>query len=150
MNNDLQQHPADASPALPQPRLSKAVALLRQRIPGLVGIWLFGSAVNGPMREESDVDMAFLADGALPLMEQLKLQGALSNLFDGREVDLLDLNALPTVMRMQVIAKGVRLYCADRSRCEAFEDFVFDDYAQLNEDRAPVLEEVFERGSIRG
>ncbi len=67
-----------------------------------------------------------------------------------RDVDLIDLNQASTVMRMQVISKGQRIYCSNEQSCEMFEDFVFSDYARLNEERAGILEDIGQRGAVYG
>jgi len=126
-----------------------AVTLLKERIPGLLGVWLFGSALEGEMRPDSDVDIAILAEAPLDAWMRLQLAAELSRLF-GRDVDLVDLRRSATVMRMQVVARGRRVFCLDAPRCEAFEDFVFSDYARLNEERAGILADVAARGSIHG
>ncbi len=53
-------------------------------------------------------------------------------------------------MRMQVISKGQRIYCSNEQSCEMFEDFVFSDYARLNEERAGILEDIGQRGAVYG
>jgi hypothetical protein len=43
---------------------------------------------------------------------------------------------------MQIVEGGKRLYCRDQTACDAFEDFVFLDFARLNEERAGILEDI--------
>jgi hypothetical protein len=68
----------------------------------------------------------------------------------GREVDLLDLQSALTVLRIQAIDKGRRLFGAGRAALEEFEDRVFADYAQLNEERAAILADIRKRGTVCG
>ena len=110
--------------------LMAAVTLLRKQAPGLVGAWLFGSAVEGRMRPDSDADIAILTEAPLDAWRRLELAADLTRLF-GREVDLVDLRQSSTVMRMQAVVHGRRIFCSDETRCEAFEDFVFSDYARF-------------------
>lgn len=130
-------------------RLERAVSLLRQRLPGLLGVWLYGSAVTGSLRDDSDLDLAVLAEHPLAPAGLLPLTAELAAIL-GRDVDLLDLATASTVMRMQVVGRGRRLACTHPLRCESFEDFVFSDYARLNEERAAILAEVAARGRIHG
>ena len=67
-----------------------------------------------------------------------------------RDVDLIDLQQASTVMRIQVISTGERLYCSDEHACELFEDFVYSSYAHFNEERAGILRDIAQRGSVYG
>ena len=124
--------------SLTDERLNQIVARLRERIPALLGVWLFGSRAADSARTESDVDLAVLAEAPLDKVALWETAQDLALLL-GRDVDLLDLRHASAVMRMQVISKGRRIFCSDFRRCEAFEDFVFSDYARLNEERAEIL-----------
>jgi len=53
-------------------------------------------------------------------------------------------------MRMQVLSNGRRLACFDTEVCDVFEDFVYSDYARLNEERAAIMAGIQERGTIHG
>ena len=67
---------------------------------------LFGSAVSGTMREDSDVDIAVLAQKPLSLFLRLELVAELSLALD-REVDVVDLYSANGVILQQVLTKGV-------------------------------------------
>lgn len=66
-----------------------------------------------------------------PLQPSERLQEVLA----GKDVDLVDLTVASSVMRVQVIAHGERLYCSDEAVCEAFEDLVYSEYVRLQEER---------------
>jgi len=68
----------------------------------------------------------------------------------GKNVDLVDLLQASTVMRMQVISTGKRLYCSNLIVCEQFEDYVYVAYARLNEERRGILEDIKQRGTVYG
>jgi predicted nucleotidyltransferase len=118
-------------------------------VPDLIGIWLYGSVAKGVDTTESDLDIAVLAQKSLTFETRLSLTAALERQTN-RDVDVVDLSTAPAVLRKEVIANGRRIHCADEHTCEIFEDFVFADYARLNEERAGILEDVFQRGSIHG
>jgi len=127
----------------------EAIARITGVFPGVQAIYLFGSVARGEAREESDVDLAILAEREV---DPVLLWETAQEIADavGREVDLLDLRAVSTVMRMQVISRGERIDCRAPMAAETFEDFVFSHYALLNEERQAILEEVLERGSTYG
>lgn len=58
-----------------------------------------------------------------------------------KEVDLLNLRRISTVIQKEIIGEGTLIYCADRYAVEEFEMLVLSFYQKLNEERAEVLEE---------
>lgn len=133
--------------------LKQVVAKICQRIPDVCGVYLFGSQASGGTHQQSDMDVAILLDGhmkaPIEVVQLWDLAQILSELV-GKDVDLVDLRGASTVMRMQIIAKDRRIACFDAWVCETFEDFVFSDYARLNEERADILESIGERGVVYG
>ena len=125
------------------------VETLRERIPSLLAVYLFGSASSGLTHPESDIDVAILAGRPLDPAALWETAQAVAQRL-GRDLDLVDLDAASAVMRMQIVGNGTRLFCADRPRCEAFEDFVYSDFARLNEERAGILEDVARRKKVHG
>lgn len=131
---------------LPDSQLADIIA---GNVPDLIGIWLYGSVAKGVDTPESDLDIAILAQKSLPFDKRLSLSADLERQ-TRRDVDLIDLRKAPTVLRKEIIANGRRIHCVDLEACEIFEDFIFADYARLNEERAGILEDIFQRGSIHG
>lgn len=123
--------------------------LIRRLGDELVGVWLYGSFASGDVRPDSDIDLAILTRRPLPGDRLRELALELIDL-SGRDVDLVDLRQAPTVLQMQVISTGRRLYCRDRFACELFETHVFSDYVDLNERRADILGDIRRRGSVYG
>lgn len=125
------------------------VQMICTEIPEVLAIYLFGSHSLGLQHADSDIDLAILPKKKLSETEVWTLAQALAAKHS-RDVDLIDLKQASTVMRMQVISKGQRLYCSDEESCEVFEDFVFSDYAHLNEERAGILQDIAQRGTVYG
>lgn len=111
-------------------------------------MYLFGSAASGESRRGSDVDLAVLLDKPLTGVQRFDLANGLAEVV-GKDADLVDLGSASTVLRMQVIGNGRRLFGAGVA-LEDFEDRVFADYARLNEERAGILADVRARGSVYG
>jgi predicted nucleotidyltransferase len=118
-------------------------------IPRLIAVYRFGSTAAGQAHPESDIDLAFLAAAPLEPLERFALQEKLASRL-GRDVDLLDLRAASTVMRMQVISNGHLLATYDATAHEAFEDHTYSSYARLNEERRDILEQVRREGRVYG
>jgi hypothetical protein len=63
-----------------------------------------------------------------------------------RDVDLIDLRAASTVMRMQVLSIGTCLATFDDLARRTFEMYTYADYARLNEERRDILKGITARG----
>jgi len=123
--------------------------LLLDHLPEIQAIYLFGSRVEGKTHPESDLDLAVLVDGDLPPIRLWETAQHLASHL-GMDVDLVNLGKVSTVMQMQVINAGKRLYCRNEKACGEFEDLVFSSYVRLNEERAEILRDVARRGTIHG
>ncbi|MDR0842207.1 MAG: nucleotidyltransferase domain-containing protein [Acidobacteriota bacterium] len=73
--------------------------------PGLRLAIVYGSAVTGRMRPDSDVDVAVLYDKPLGIESKLSLYVRLSDALR-REVDLVDLHGLGGELLRQILCKG--------------------------------------------
>lgn len=119
------------------------------RLPDIQAIYLFGSRATGDAIPGSDLDLAFLSGSTIDEIKVWKTEQHLATLAVN-DVDLIDLRNASTVMRMQVIARGHRVYCKEERQCDEFEDFIFSDYARLNEERAAILSDIAQRGTVHG
>ena len=131
--------------------IDKMVSAVRTWIPSATALYVFGSAANGSMNPESDIDLAILvgSDGDLDAETAFQLKTDLAALFK-RDVDLVDMLRADDVTRAQVITTGRLVMCADANRCAVFETAALAKYANLNEERREILEDIKKRGSIYG
>lgn len=122
------------------------INFLRERLNPYL-IMLFGSAARGEMHAGSDVDIAFLSD---MVGDEAKLFFIAQELAAelNRDVHLINLDTVSTVLQAQVVSKGEIVYEQDKLRRQEFFILVLKKYARLNEERAPILERIKERGSI--
>lgn len=127
----------------------RVVDKLRGAVPHLIAVYRFGSTARGEGRADSDVDLAVLAAARLDPVSRFELQEGIAREL-GRDVDLVDLRAASTVMRMQILSTSKVLVVFDRSSKESFEMYAYSDYARLNEERAPILERIRREGTIYG
>lgn len=118
-------------------------------LPGVIAVYVFGSSVSGRMHGSSDLDLAVLADMSIDPEQLWRLAQEIAAML-GVDVDLIDLRRASAVMRIQVIQGGSRLFCRDQVGCDGFEDFAYSDFARLNEERAGILEDIKQRGTVYG
>lgn len=130
-------------------RVTDIVRLANRSLPGLVSIYRFGSWGTPHARADSDVDLAVLLQSTMDSAHLWEVAQDIARVI-GKDVDLIDLLQASTVMRMQVISTGKRLYCSNQIICEQFEDYVYVAYARLNEERRGILEDIKQRGTVYG
>jgi uncharacterized protein len=120
-----------------------------EHFPAVQAIYLFGSHGTGQEWPESDVDI-----GLLLAPEEAKrtgrlgmhpLQDALEDLFK-KEIDLINLRRVPTVLQKEVIAAENRLYAGNPYAADEFEMLVLSSYQKLNEERAGIIESALADG----
>lgn len=129
-------------------QLKKAIEALKEEFNPII-IYLFGSAARNELREDSDIDIAFLTEKeADPYKCFIKAQD-LADIFH-RDVDLINLNTSSTVFKAQVVGKGRNIYCSDETKRMYFEMRALKEYALLNEEREVILNKIKERGSVYG
>lgn len=133
----------------PATEFDELIPEVLSNLPNIKALYVFGSRAKGDERPNSDLDLAVLVRAELP---ETKLWGIAQRLASriGMEVDLVNLGKAFTVMQMQVISSGRRLYCTDEHVCGEFEGLVYSSYARLNEERAGILQDIAQRGRIYG
>lgn len=128
------------------------VETIIQTLNSLTDSWLiilFGSYAKGGAREESDIDIAFLTDQEVDEYQSFCIAQKLAEML-GKNVDCVNLHTASTVFQVQVIGHGKVLYCKDETRRKYYFLRTFKEYALLNEERAPILNRIKERGTIYG
>jgi len=88
------------------------VRFLRERIPGLRSVHLFGSRKTGDWTPESDVDLSVLADDPMDPVERFRIAADLSA-FVGADVDLVDRRTAPALLKNLNVTEGERLWALD-------------------------------------
>jgi len=117
-------------------------ALIEQTLHSIGGLklaYLFGSRAQGCSTSASDWDIAFLAQKPMAALDRWELAQALASEL-GADVDLIDLAEASTVMRMQVVTQGVRLYGKPYD-ADVFEMQVYSMYGRLQESREGILQD---------
>ena len=126
------------------------IRIALEYFPKIQAIYLFGSYGTDQEWPESDVDIAVL----LP-PEEAKEVGSLvmSDLRFGleslkKDVDLINLRRVPTVLQKEVIAADCRIYEGDRPAAEEFEMLTLSYYQKLNEERAEIVKSALSSGKF--
>lgn len=133
---------------LNEAQLNKVIEILNEEFSPIV-IYLFGSAARSQLREDSDIDIAFLTENDIDSYVCFMKAQELADIFK-REVDLINLNTSSTVFKAQVVGTGKNIYCSDDNKRMYFEMRALKEYALLNEEREVILNKIKERGSVYG
>ncbi|MBV6324036.1 type VII toxin-antitoxin system MntA family adenylyltransferase antitoxin [Duganella violaceipulchra] len=124
------------------------VSALRQRLPKLLAIYLFGSRATGQAGADSDLDLAVLVEGKLDILSTWELAQSLADIV-GCDVDLIDLRAASTVLQYQVITTGSRLWSKD-VQAALYECAILSQKTELDTARAGLLEDIEREGHVYG
>ena len=124
------------------------VPLLQARVPGLLGIYAFGSHTQGTAGPDSDLDLAVLVAGYAEPLALWQLAGDLADAA-GCPVDLLDLRAASTVLQYQVLTTGQRWWAKD-AQAALFEAAVLSEKTELDSARADLLVTIRREGAVYG
>ncbi|SHI72542.1 Predicted nucleotidyltransferase [Tangfeifania diversioriginum] len=122
----------------------KITNFLKKAIPGLLGIYIFGSFAENRLTPDSDIDIAFLTWEKISTVEKWKIQEELASLLD-IDIDLVDLKDASVVLRAEVVENGERIYTENEYECDNFEVTTYSMYADLNETRKDILNEYKEK-----
>ena len=104
-------------------------------------IYIFGSMLKGRTRNNSDIDVAILADREIDEYQLYMISQQLADVLR-REVDLIDLRKATTVFKAEILKTGKLLYNSDNPGKMHFQLGVLQDYVFLNERRKEVIDKL--------
>ncbi len=122
------------------PPLKECLAFILEKLPNVIGIYLFGSFGTVYERPESDIDLAIFSTTCIDGVVLWDCAQEIS-LKVGKTVEMIDLRKASTVFRYQIIGKGKRIFCSDPAVCDRIENTYLSMYLRFNEERKELLEE---------
>jgi len=90
---------------------------------GLSLVLVFGSQTTGKTHPQSDVDIAYLSDNLLDLMEESALSVALMQIFKTNFVDIVSLRNASPLLQKEIADSAI---VAHESRKSLFNEFVIN------------------------
>ena len=109
-------------------------------------IYIFGSTVKNRDRGDSDIDIAVLTGKRVDEYELFILSQKLADILK-KEVDLIDLNRVSTVFKIQIIKTGNLIYNSNNRKKMYFQMRTMKAYAILNEERQEVIDKIKSRSA---
>jgi predicted nucleotidyltransferase len=129
------------------------VKTIRHFYPDVEAVYLFGTHGTAEERHDSDVDIALLLPPqtakALMNLETSECCQALSDVLK-MPVDLINLRAVNIVFQHEIIQEGKTIYQQSEYVVDNYEMIVMSLYQKLNEERADILQDIFQTGRIIG
>ena len=121
---------------------------LKQEIPKLQALYLFGSQNDGSATTKSDVDIAYLSQKPLSSLERWDISQKLASLLS-LDVDLIELSTTNTIFRYQILSTAERIY-GGGYEVESFETLAYSFYLRFQEERQPIVDEILKNKSVFG
>jgi predicted nucleotidyltransferase len=127
------------------------VEIVRRHHPDVQAVYLFGTHGTQDEWPDSDVDIALL----LPVPSAKKAgslamgvcRGELGSLL-GKEVDLINLRCVDTVVQSEILHTARELFVGDRMAADDFNILVMSLYQKLTEERAEIVREILLSGRV--
>jgi len=116
---------------------------------GASTVILFGSAAKGRMREDSDIDIAFLSESKLTSYDIFLAAQELADRLKS-EVDLIDFQQASTIFKAQIVNRGIVIL--DRQPTARHYAYMraLKEYAMFNDERRCILERLGYGGGQHG
>jgi len=119
--------------------------------PDVEAVYLFGSHGTEHQRRESDVDVALLfPPPTAKTITNLAISQCGQALGDilKKSVDIINLRAMNIVFQHEIIQEGKIIYKRSEYTVDEYEMLVMSLYQKLNEERAGILQDIFQTGRI--
>lgn len=124
------------------------IDMLKQEIPQLQALYIFGSQNDGSATKKSDIDIAYLSTQTLTAIERWDISQKLASVLSN-DVDLIELYTTNTIFRYQILSTAERIY-GEGYDVESFETLAYSFYLRFREERQPIVDEIMKNRTILG
>jgi len=124
------------------------VSVLKEEIPMLQALYLFGSQIDGTATQKSDIDIAYLSEKSLTATQRWNLSQKLASILS-LDVDLIELRSTNTIFRYQILSTAERIY-GEGYDIESFETLAYSFYLRFQEEREPIVQEIMKNKTVLG
>ena len=124
------------------------LSAVQAALPDVTGVWVYGSYVHERMRVDSDVDIAVMLHGKTSALQIWEAANEIS-LNIHRDVDLVDIRSVGTLLQFQIVTSGRRLL-AFGNEPFTYEIFALKSMNELSALHAAQVADILQRGSVYG
>ena len=132
------------------PKESDVIRICQGEISQLMGIYVYGSYAIGRTHSESDLDLALIADKPIDLKKLYQLSLGLANFLNLPKVDIIDMRSAPLTLAAEVLRDGKLILDNNSYEIASWEVTLMSMYANFNEERKEIIEDIVKRGSVYG
>jgi len=124
---------------------SSAVRVIRQFLPSVLAIYVYGSMARGDDHPASDIDLGVLLPHSERIPNLLLLCGTLCEDLR-REVNVVDLRRVGNILRKEVLTDGIVLYAKDPDLLLGWEAEAMSEYAEHAVRTKDIVQQIAETG----
>lgn len=104
---------------------------LFNRHPEIIAVILFGSYKTPFYNERSDLDFGLFFDRPVDLSTELNIEVEISELLRTDQIDLVNLNKAPLLLKYNVVASGKIIFESDNEKTSDFLEKVYNEYCDF-------------------
>ena len=128
--------------------INAIVHLIRAEVPEVQVVYVFGSYATGQENEQSDLDIAFLAEADLSGLALYNLRQTLAAKLK-KDVDIIQLKDASLVLRNEVVQGGEPIFTADGFDRPNYEMLTISTFLDFQETTRGLREDIKKRGYVR-
>lgn len=128
-----------------RPEFDQAVRIVRQLMPNILAIYVYGSMARGDNHASSDIDLGILLPRGERIPDLLLLNSELCEKLLC-EVNVVDLRRVGNILRKEVLTDGIALYAKDADALLGWEAEAMSEYAEHASRIKDIVQQVAETG----
>lgn len=125
----------------------KIVNILKEHLPTLQLVYLFGSQADGTSNEESDVDLAFYYTAKISNQARWEVQELVARKI-AMDINLIDLHESNEVLDYEIATKGKCIFDNNGDNEITFYLKSLGIYFDYQFSMRPLIEDILDRGSV--
>lgn len=125
------------------------IHLIRAEVPEVQVVYVFGSYAAGQENEQSDLDIAFLAEATLSGVDLYNVRQNLAAKLK-KDVDVIQLREASLVLRNEVVQGGGPIFTAEGFDRPYYEMLAISTFLDFQETTRALREDIKKRGFVRG
>ena len=123
--------------------IANILAIIKQGLGDCFAVYVFGSYADGTMNAESDIDLAvFIRNNKLTSWDWYATKQELELLLK-KDVDLIDVFSVSTILQNEIVSKGKALYIKDEEKLNQAIMQIGSAYIDLMEQNKELYEQIF-------
>jgi len=128
--------------------INAIVQLIKAEVPEVQVVYVFGSYAAGQENEQSDLDIAFLAEATLSGLDLYNVRQTIAAKLK-KDVDVIQLKEASIVLRNEVVQGGEPIYAEEDFDRPYYEMLTISSFLDFQETTRALREDIQKRGYVR-